>query len=835
MDKYESKLRIEEIEKLKKKRQYKEAARLADTIEWHRIKNAVTLYKVADLYKICRNYSKCRELLEIAYERSPYAKNVVFALCDICLEFGDFEAATEHYKEYVALAPNDTGVWILKYKMLKALEAGIDERIEILETLKRKDRIEEWEFELATLYHRAGMAEKCVEECDEIILWFGEGSYVYKAMELKMLHEPLTPEQEAIYNRRGERKAQKEAELRARREARNTGRMPKSARRNAESSQAGSDTKVMPAISQSQAPAAPANAPEEEEEFHVKTINMGQFNTIDLQAELAANVSGYIGGEPSMDDRVTKESGPLPVESAEQSSESAADYSFASATNYSAEIPEESGASEEVFFEDATEDLRFAVRMPETRKTENIKLQEFKERYSREMEGKELPEGLGRLYGEEGEEVSFDTSGIPGSILEERVLNDGTVELTKHFEEAVEPEVVKVGKERRTQSRSRSEGKAHPEREQRVARREENYDPDYVNMLPSSEEKQISGQLNIGDILAGWEQMKRQQEESFKEELRKRTLANTGNMFADFEKEANSGLLATLENPALINSVTEQSSKEDFIKGVSVEDLKKGKTATRTTNVGQAPSELHVGRVIEAPLEPEEEKYEEEPEVFVQEEEAFEGNDAEDIATEETAIETVTEEAAEETAAEDVAEESEEPAPETEAEEDSDEENVFDEEVEEITAEEETTDVVEERDLEEELTDTSIIIEVAKEEDADEKMIQEILEEDAKSSKPAPAVKEEKPAEKAASAKEEKKEPESLYYGNVTSNISGNIWDEVDNVVPVASVSEGIVETEEGATKVMPDTAAIGAAVAAAAKAADKIAEEAASSEEEEE
>ena len=170
MDKYESKLRIEEIEKLKKRKQYKEAARLADTIEWYRIKNTVTLYKVADLYKICRNYVKCRELLELAYERSPYAKNVVFALCDVCLEFGDFESATEHYKEYVSLAPDDAGVWVLKYKMLKALEAGIDERIEILETLKRKSRSEEWEFELATLYHRAGLAEKCVEECDELIL-----------------------------------------------------------------------------------------------------------------------------------------------------------------------------------------------------------------------------------------------------------------------------------------------------------------------------------------------------------------------------------------------------------------------------------------------------------------------------------------------------------------------------------------------------------------------------------------------------------------------------------------------------------------------------------------
>ena len=766
MDKYESKLRIEEIEKLKKKRQYKEAARLADTIEWYRIKNAVTLYKVADLYKICRNYTKCRELLELAYERSPYAKNVIFALCDVCLEFGDFEPATEYYKEYVSLAPNDSGVWILKYKMLKALDAGIDEQIGILETLKRKDRIEEWEYELATLYHRAGMGEKCVEECDEIILWFGEGSYVYKAMELKMLHEPLTPEQQAVYNQRQQRKAELAARKEAGLEKRQTGKMGtgrmatgrmqtgkmKKVRLGEEEQQ---ETRRMDSPVRTEAPAQS----EAEEEFHVKTINMGQFNTIDLQAELAANVQGYIGGEPSMVNRVnmddsylqgypTEISENLPV--VEQSApevEEAQEY-------VSGELPYEQtelainepvqkeevssntipADAKEVFFEDSTQDMRYFVSLPEKPKTDDSKLKAFKERYSKEMEGKPLPEGMGRLYGEE--EVSFDTTPIAGGIVEERVLEDGTVELIKKFNDDYEPEVVKVGKERRQE---------RPRREERAARRnaekpladEQIMDPDYVNMLPTTEEKQISGQLNISDILAGWEEKKKEQERSFQEELRRKTLANTGNLFADFDKEANSGLLATLENPALINSVTESSSAKDFIKGISVEDMKKGKKPVRPNTGEMVFEELKVGKVIEAPLnepeEPAEEIAESVEETTNVVEEAIEPSDVEKALVEENKVETA-----------------EEPA-----------------------------QAVEE--LSEEVKEESEI-------DSDEKMIQDILDEDEREAK---AAKEEPVKDEPV-----KEERESLYYGSVTANISGNIWDEVDNVTPVSTAAEEPVQEE---------------------------------------
>jgi tetratricopeptide (TPR) repeat protein len=715
LDKYESKLRIEEIEKLKKKKQYKEAARLADTIEWHRIKNAVTLYKVADLYKICRNYTECRNLLELAYERSPYAKNVIFALCDVCLEFGDFEAATEYYKEYVALAPKDPSVYILKYKMLKALEAGIDERIEILETLKRHDRIEEWEYELATLYHRAGMGEKCVEECDELILWFGEGSYVYKAMELKMLHEPLTPEQELIYNRRLERKE------RAR--TGNTGRIPKS------------QVKETP---KEEVKTEPVREEEPEEEFHVKTINMGKFNTIDLQAELAANLKDYIGGEPSMVSRLPEE-------------EPAEEVSAKSATGSFGDVRPDAG---EVFFEDITGELGSRNERKESPVSDNTRLREFKEQYKQDMKGRELPKGLGRLTGEE--EGRLETMPIAGGVVEEKVLKDGTVELIKEFQE-VEPEVVVVGKDKVNGELSVKKSKTGPMRVIGTTGPMQYSDED---LLPNPEEKQISGQINIQDIMAEWENIKRQKELKMQEGLRKKTLENTGNMFAEFDKEANSGLLATLENPALINSVTAQSTSEDFIKGVSVEDMKKGKTAVRTPEKSE---ELKIGKVIEAPPVPEEPEEDPEEKMIREFLEEDEKEASKAVKTVEEEIEETVEEAAE------LEDEAIEEAAETVVEEAAEE--VIDEEPEEEEAVVE--EAVEEEAVEEEIP----------EEEEPEAEEEEVPEEVAKE----PAAVEE--------SKEEK------YHGSVTQEISGNIWDEVDNV------EEGAEEAEEsedmGATKVI--------------------------------
>ena len=200
MDKYEYKLRSDEIVKLIEEEKYAEAASIADTIDWRRVKSIIMLLKVAALYRVNRRNEDSKAVLQLAYDRYPTNRSVVYSLCEVSIELDDVVAAIEYYKEFVKLAPRDNGVFTLRYRILEAQEASLEERIELLEELKKRDYQEEWAYELAYLYHRVGLATKCVEECDDLILWFGDGPYVMKAMELKMLHAPLTPIQQKKYD-----------------------------------------------------------------------------------------------------------------------------------------------------------------------------------------------------------------------------------------------------------------------------------------------------------------------------------------------------------------------------------------------------------------------------------------------------------------------------------------------------------------------------------------------------------------------------------------------------------------------------------------------------------
>ncbi len=202
MDKAEYRIATEHIKKLISQGEYAEAARIADTIDWRRVKSVMMLCTVSDLYKVNRRYEDARELLYIAYERNPGSRTILYSLCDLCIKLEEFVAAIEYYKSFVQVAPRDSGRFVLQYRLYQAQDVSIEERIEVLEQLKAEEYTEKWAYELAYLYHRIGFTMKCIEECDEIILWFGKGRYVYKAMELKMLHEPLTPSQQRIYDSR---------------------------------------------------------------------------------------------------------------------------------------------------------------------------------------------------------------------------------------------------------------------------------------------------------------------------------------------------------------------------------------------------------------------------------------------------------------------------------------------------------------------------------------------------------------------------------------------------------------------------------------------------------
>ena len=273
MDKNEYSIRLEEIKTLIAKQKYAEAAAIADTIDWRRVKKVITLCTISDLYKINRRLEDARDVLLLAYDRHPGGRFIVYSLCELSIKMGSFVEAVEYYKEFVQIAPRDSGRYVLQYKLYEAQEVSLEERIEVLEELKSKDYSEKWAYELAYLYHRIGLGTKCVEECDELILWFGEGKYVQKAMELKQLHAPLTNEQQVkYYQLQG---LDVPEEYYQEREVQET---------------------VPNEMDWLEAPTK--EIPQQELDIQVKLMNVGQYDTINIQKELAQNMKELLGEAP---------------------------------------------------------------------------------------------------------------------------------------------------------------------------------------------------------------------------------------------------------------------------------------------------------------------------------------------------------------------------------------------------------------------------------------------------------------------------------------------------------------------------------------------------------
>ena len=290
MDKAEYRIATEHIKKLIAKGEYAEASRIADTIDWSRVKSVMMLCTVSDLYKINRRYEDAKEILYMAYERNPESRTILYSLCDLSIKLEEFVAAIEYYKSFVEVAPRDTGRYVLQYRLYQAQEVGLEERIEVLEQLKNEEYTEKWAYELAYLYHRMGFATKCVEECDELILWFGTGRYVYKAMELKMLHEPLTPSQQRTYNSRFDHLEQAKDMTRV---------LPR-----IDSGDSEMTDESMVDVTDAPTVEIPKEYIEKElqvesDEIQVKTLDVANvYNTMNLQKELADSLREILEGTP---------------------------------------------------------------------------------------------------------------------------------------------------------------------------------------------------------------------------------------------------------------------------------------------------------------------------------------------------------------------------------------------------------------------------------------------------------------------------------------------------------------------------------------------------------
>ena len=250
MDKYEYRIKAEQIRKLAEQEDFASAMKIANTIDWNRVRSIPMLCLVGEIYEKNNMLEESRDVMLIAYDRHPYGRMIIYSLAELSIRLEDYIDAVEYYKEFVQVAPRDTGRYILQYKLYEAQHVGLQERIAVLEEFKRHEYIEKWAFELAYLYHRAGMGDKCVSECDELILWFSDGKYVEKAIELKMIYAPLTEEQKQKY------------------ESRN-------------------DVQIEKSIA---AVEAVAEKTPDKDEIEVKPLNYGIYDTVNLQKELAKSM-----------------------------------------------------------------------------------------------------------------------------------------------------------------------------------------------------------------------------------------------------------------------------------------------------------------------------------------------------------------------------------------------------------------------------------------------------------------------------------------------------------------------------------------------------------------
>ena len=688
MDKSEYKLRAEEIKDLISRGEYAQAAEIADTIDWRRVKSVMMLCTISDLYKINRRYEDARDMLLLAYERRPGGRTICYSLCELSIKMEEYVQAIEYYKEFVQVAPKDPGRYILQYKLYEAQDVSLEERIAVLEELKKRDYREKWAYELAYLYHRVGLAARCVEECDELILWFGEGKYVIKAMELKMLHQPLTPEQQEKYDHRFDAPGTQQYSQNYAQDpgygqnetydpnqgyaqggsydpnqgyaqdgsydpnqgyaqdgsydpnqgyaqdgsydpnqgyaqdgsydpnqgyVQDGGYEPNQGYVQEETyEQVTGDTRVYEPVQPVQPQQAPAQPAEDDFDIHVKTMDVGQYNTINLQAELAAGLREVLGEDHAKEtsDSITRSIVAPMIDPGDSDTESL-DY------------PEIADVSED--------DLE-----PETE----------------QMESSEV------FFGETGE--IGDLSQVPQveteEILpEEPVVARRTDVVPELSEVQKTPEVQKVPEASRTQEIHEVTASApaapvasvtpaapvEPPKELADVLAQES-DGQISLVMPEAEsiEKQITGQMNIEDILAEWERKKKENLEKREEEVRQHVLQQTGAMFTEFEQAVRDGLLEKLEKEKAADTadtVAEDTTDTDEVEELEeiteepateepVEELTEAAPVEEAEQepVEELPEEDTVEELAEEPAyEPEAEEFEEpaEPEEAIYEQE----------------------------------------------------------------------------------------------------------------------------------------------------------------------------------------------------------------------
>lgn len=444
MDKYEYKLRLEEIKTLNRKGRFQEAAQVADTVDWKKVRNVSTLGIISDVYKVNRRFEDAKTILLLAKDQSPQNRRILYSLCDLTIKMGQVVEAVEYYKEYVQMAPNDSSKYILLYKIYEAQDISLDERIAVLKEYKKREYNEKWAYELASLYHRCGYATECVEECDQLILWFGEGKYVAKAMELKRRYVPLSPAQQQAYDRMFGRHPEQEE--------------PQAA---------------LEAVEEE----VPA---EEELEIQVKPMDMGQYNTMNLQAALAESMKEVM--EPEAEQEVVQRS-----------------------SGY--DIQPEAGMHQMDSGVQAQSPLQQSAYGGD-----NAEYQEDLNKVMRDSAAWDA-QATGQLAPEE-QLIELPQNEVSASQNSADISQDNVLPKPGRVVAFAQPVTEEAGMQ---------------QAEERPV------------------ERQITGQMNIDDVLAEWEKLKMKNEEKRRQETRQWMLQQTGSLFEDFDQLSKDGVLEKLQ------------------------------------------------------------------------------------------------------------------------------------------------------------------------------------------------------------------------------------------------------------------------------------------------
>ena len=598
LDKYEYKIRSDEIKALIAEGEFAEAVSIADTIDWRRVKSVMMLCTISDLYKVNRRYQESKEILLLAYERHPSSRSIVYSLCELSIKMEEYVQAIEYYKEFAQIAPKDTGRYILQYRLYEAQDVSLEERIAVLEEFKRRDPREKWEYELAYLYHRIGLSTKCIEICDEMFFMFGEGKYVIKALELKALHEPLSADQQAKYD----------AWIRER----NGVELPED--------EPDEEDEDIDGLQRDAQVAGKIRYPEEEagknvftaptmELPEVKTVDVGQYNTINLQMALAESMKEIL--EDSGAQAAPEEEMSVPVQFSDlddaQSAEDTdirdievedIDIEDTETEDVEAEETEiENTSIEEAETADDTEDEETAEDTESAETTEDTELSEIIEDTAEQEDS-------------EDEEADSEQDAIAKTLIaplleetvempapeeiEEQMRETPVIAFPKQAETAAEEQIAEETAKEDPESKKMTmdtddlreigaqiaqedtaafdaqqilEQMRKPSKYDSLLSQE--YDGQISLVVPEAErvEKQITGQLSIEDIMAEWEEMKKTTKQKQMEEVRQRILAHTGNIFADFDEATKNGLLEELER-AFVAAIMKDSGKKPAIKKV---------------------------------------------------------------------------------------------------------------------------------------------------------------------------------------------------------------------------------------------------------------------------